>query len=667
VDATISDSLIGRVLDGRYRVEARVARGGMATVYRALDIRLDRIVALKVMHQLYADDDQFVTRFIREAKSAAKLSHPNVVSVFDQGDDNGVVFLAMEYVHGRTLRDLLRERTRLLPQEALSILEPVLSALSAAHTAGLVHRDVKPENVLLADDGRVKVADFGLARAAANMEATSATTLIGTVAYLAPEQVIRGVADPRSDVYAAGIMLFEMLTGRPPYEGETAVSVALRHAHEDVPAPSTIVPGTPVAVDQLVTRATSRDADLRPRDATAFLAETVRVRRGLPALESDTAGATTLIPRMNQTLVVELPTADTGPVAGLPQQTWQPAWPQPAWPQPPAPPQSMRPTDDQHPPSDDDGRRQRRRGLHRRGWIALLIVVLLAAGAAGAGWWFADGRWASTPSLLNLSMASAITTAKAAGLTVKTGAPAFDEKVAKDLVLHQDPPAHQRLLRGKSVTIELSKGPERFTVPSFEASGATTLAEYQALLAAANLTASSTVPQQFNETTPLGNVISTDPLPGQQEKRDAVVTVTISAGPTPIPIVNYEGQPADQATTALTTAGFIVAPPTQDFSTKVPAGSVISQSPNSGTGKLGDTITLDVSKGPQLFKVPDVVTSNLADPATWTSITQATKELTDAGFKVKVGKRGRFGVVTSQSPKGGSMYPAGTVVTINAN
>jgi eukaryotic-like serine/threonine-protein kinase len=669
VDATISDSLIGRVLDGRYRVEARIARGGMATVYRALDIRLDRIVALKVMHQLYADDDQFVTRFIREAKSAAKLSHPNVVAVFDQGDDHGVVFLAMEYVHGRTLRDLLRERTRLLPQEALSILEPVLSALSAAHIAGLVHRDVKPENVLLADDGRVKVADFGLARAAANLEATSATSLIGTVAYLAPEQVIRGIADPRSDVYAAGIMLFEMLTGRPPYEGETAVSVALRHAHEDVPAPSTIVPGTPAAVDQLVTRATSRDADLRPRDAGAFLAETVRVRRGLPALDLDAAGATTLIPRMNQTLVVELPAADTGPVAGLPQQPRQPAWPQPAWPQPaPAPPMSRRPPDDQPPPFDDDDRRkQRRPGRRRRGWIALLIVLLLAAGAAGAGWWFADGRWASTPSLVNLSMASAITTAKAAGLTVKIGTPAYDEKVPKGAVLHQDPLPPHRLLRGDAVTIELSEGPERFVVPSFNAAGDTSLTEYETALTAANLKVSDTVPQLFNETVPLGNVISTDPTPGQQEKRDAVVTVTISAGPTPIPIVNYEGQPADQATTALTTAGFTVAPPTQDFSTKVPAGSVISQSPNSGTGKLGDPITLDVSKGPQLFKVPDVVTSNLADPATWTSIQQATKELKDAGFQVRVGRSGRFGVVTSQNPKGGSMYPAGTVITINAN
>ncbi len=272
------------------------------------------------MHQLFAENDQFVARFIREAKSAARLSHPNVVAVYDQGEDGGYVFLAMEYVQGRTLRDLMRERTRLTPAEALSVLEPVLAALSAAHAAGLVHRDVKPENVLLADDGRVKVADFGLARAAANLEATSATSLIGTVAYLSPEQVIRGIADERSDVYSAGVMLFEMLTGRPPYDGETAVSVALKHAHEDVPPPSSLVSGIPVSVDMLVARATARDADRRPHDAGAFLAEVVRVRGGLVMSDADDGSLTTLI---NRTLVVELPdTATVGPTP--PWQSEQP-------------------------------------------------------------------------------------------------------------------------------------------------------------------------------------------------------------------------------------------------------------------------------------------------------------------------------------------------------
>ncbi len=271
----------------------------------------------------------------------------------------------MEYVQGRTLRDLLRERTRLTAAEALSVLEPVLAALSAAHAAGLVHRDVKPENVLLADDGRVKVADFGLARAAANLEATSATSLIGTVAYLSPEQVIRGIADERSDVYSAGVMLFEMLTGRPPYDGETAVSVALKHAHEDVPPPSSLVSGIPTSVDLLVARATARDPDRRPHDAGAFLAEVVRVRGALVMSDADDGNLTTLL---NRTLVVELP--DTKTVG--PNPPWQSGHT--------APPRVAEPPEPPRPPEDE----YRRPHPHRKGWIAFFLILLLAAAAAAA-------------------------------------------------------------------------------------------------------------------------------------------------------------------------------------------------------------------------------------------------------------------------------------------
>jgi serine/threonine protein kinase/beta-lactam-binding protein with PASTA domain len=643
VDTTMSDALVGRVLDGRYRVEARIARGGMATVYRALDTRLDRVVALKVMHQLFAENDQFVARFIREAKSAARLSHPNVVAVYDQGEDAGYVFLAMEYVQGRTLRDLLRERTRLAPTDALSILEPVLAALSAAHAAGLVHRDVKPENVLLADDGRVKVADFGLARAAANLEATSATSLIGTVAYLAPEQVIRGIADPRSDVYAAGIVLFEMLTGRQPYDGETAISVALRHAHEDVPAPSSFVSGVAESVDLLVARATARDADRRPHDAGAFLAEVVRVRSGLVAAG---AGAASLRELTQHTLVVELP--HTTSVGAAPP--WQSSGAS-------APSSAVTPP----PPDDDDYRRPH---PHRRGWIAFLVVLLLAAGAAGTGWWYAAGRWATTPNLYNLTSSAAITKAKAAHVTVKIGDPVVSDKIAANYVADQTPRASHKVLRGDTVTIHLSSGPQLFQVPSFNSGGGTSLIDYNTALIAAHLTAAPPA-SEYSPIVPAGNVISVSPIPGTNEKAGATVTVTVSQGPAPIPIVDYTNQSADLATQALKAAGFNVTP-TQDYSTTVPAGSVISQTPNNGGGTLGEPIALDVSKGPQLFKVPDV-TSNLSDPQTWNSIVQATKTLADAGFKVKVGKHGRFGVVTSQSPKGGSMEPAGTVVTISAS
>ncbi|MBN6057842.1 PASTA domain-containing protein [Nonomuraea sp. RK-328] len=258
----------------------------MATVYLALDVRLDRTVALKVMHRSLAEDPAFVRRFIGEAKSVASLSHPNVVHVFDQGTDGDVVYLSMEYVPGRTLRDILNERGRLPAREALEILIPVLAALGAAHQAGMVHRDVKPENVLMTADGRVKVVDFGLARAIEATNQTRTGMMIGTIGYMSPEQVTTGRADVRTDVYAAGIMLFELLTGQPPYEGETPMSVAYRHVHDTVPAPSSLTPEVPPVVDALVAHATAREPDARPADATAMLVEAVEVHRQIPRLSA---------------------------------------------------------------------------------------------------------------------------------------------------------------------------------------------------------------------------------------------------------------------------------------------------------------------------------------------------------------------------------------------
>ncbi len=288
VDVQVLDPLVGRRLDGRYTVRSRIARGGMATVYLAVDERLDRQVALKVMHAGLSSDDDFVSRFIREARSAAGLSHPGIVQVFDQGDDDGVVFLAMEFVPGRTLRDLMRERGPLTAREALDLFEPVLDALAAAHRSGIVHRDVKPENVLLADDGRVKVADFGLARAVSTSTVSSRTgVLLGTVAYLSPEQVEHGVADARSDVYAAGVLLFEMLTGSKPFEGETAMQVAYQHVHADVPAPSTRAGGIAPQLDEIVLAAAARDPAQRPVDARELLMLVREARRRTSAQALD--------------------------------------------------------------------------------------------------------------------------------------------------------------------------------------------------------------------------------------------------------------------------------------------------------------------------------------------------------------------------------------------
>ena len=278
-----ADALIGRVLDGRYRVGPKIARGGMATVYEATDLRLDRTVAVKVMHEGLADDEEFVHRFQREARAAARLAHHNVVAVFDTGDDHGTLFLVMEYVPGLTMRDLIRKEAPMSPAKALAVIEPVLSALAAAHDAGILHRDVKPENVLLADDGRVKVADFGLARAINSETQHTATggILIGTVSYLSPELVVNGKADARADVYAAGVLIYEMLTGHKPHQADSPIQVAYKHVHEDIPPPSASTRGIPPYVDALVARATARDTALRPADARVLLHQVRRVRNAL--------------------------------------------------------------------------------------------------------------------------------------------------------------------------------------------------------------------------------------------------------------------------------------------------------------------------------------------------------------------------------------------------
>ncbi len=283
MDTTLAGQPAGQLLDGRYRVASSIAHGGMATVYLGVDTRLDRTVAIKIMHAELAADEDFVARFIREARSVAQLSHPNVVAVYDQGSDGRNLYLAMEYVPGRTLRQLLNERGKLSPRESLDIIESVLAGLAAAHHAGIVHRDVKPENVLLAEDGRVKVADFGLARSMTGTSHTKTGVLMGTVAYLAPEQVTANVSDARCDVYAAGVVLFELLTGAQPHTGESALAVAYKHVNETVPVPSRLVPGLPQDLDALVALSTSRDASLRPADAGQFLAAVQGVRRAGPS------------------------------------------------------------------------------------------------------------------------------------------------------------------------------------------------------------------------------------------------------------------------------------------------------------------------------------------------------------------------------------------------
>jgi len=613
VDTTLADPLVGKLLEGRYRIDRRIARGGMATVYQALDERLDRVVAVKVMHPGLAEDAQFLARFTAEARAAARLSSGNVVSVFDQGSHDGLAFLVMELVQGRTLRDLLHERGRLSPAQALSVLEPVLLALSAAHRAGLVHRDVKPENVLLGDDGSVKVADFGLARAVEAATQTSAAgLLIGTAAYVAPEQVARGSADERTDVYAAGILLFEMLTGTVPYVGENAVSVAYQHVHEDVPPPSTRA-DVPPPLDALTVRATRRDPGARPSDAGAFLAELRDVREdlGLRVVAVPTGRATMTGPSHATVAVPLLDRAVT----------------------PPQPP----------PPG--------RRGHRRRGRIpvALVVIILLGAVMAGAGWWLGAGRYVRAPTMIGMTEAKARTTAGHAGLKVALGARVYDEVVPVGSVVRQDPGADRRIRKGATVTLFLSQGKERHPIPDVRGD---TQSVAEAKLRQATLT-----PQFFtkaDDTVPGGRVISQSLKPGLLVRRATTVVVVVSSGPPPVTVPNVVGDDLDSAKGTLTAAGFTVnVKRVNDDS--IPKDQVMSQAPASGNAPRGSAVALTVSDGPPLVTVPNVVGMK---------IHQAEATLTAAGFKVFVVPFFFTDRVKTQNPAGGDHAPKGSTINL---
>jgi serine/threonine-protein kinase len=633
VDTTVADPLIGRLIDGRYQVEAQLARGGMATVYRAVDTRLDRPVALKVMHPGLAEDHAFVTRFIREARSAARLSHPGIVAVYDQGDDAGTVFLAMEYVPGRTLRDLLRERGRLTPRAAFDILEPVLSALAAAHHAGLVHRDVKPENVLLADDGRVKVADFGLARSAlaSGSSGTTQGVLMGTVAYLAPEQVERGVADQRTDVYSAGIMLFEMLTGAPPFSGETPLAIAYQHVNADVPGPSTVVPGLADDLDLVVEAACDRDPDGRPGDAAALLrmVQGVRDRMSPAQLEF---GARQI--DLTETLVVPIVRGPATPAPGPVVARYAPAEAKIGGPS--EPPRAAL----QH---------------HRaRNLLLIVLALLVLAGAVAFGtYYIAKAAKVPVPSVVGQQADAAGRTLTTAGFALGTPVAAHSETVKPGFVISSDPAQGTEAGKGSTVVLTVSNGPERFAVPNLVGQKATDVA---GLLAAQHL-APGTSTQAYSETVQTGYVISTDPVAGSPLKRGTAVRFVVSSGVPPSTVPKLTGLTLDQAKNAATDAKVAVRQTGTAYDKKVALGSVISQSIAAGTSVPRSTqIGVVVSLGPPLVEVPDEVGKD---------VDAATKALQAKGFRVQVNNilGGLFGLVRTQDPQHGKQ-PFGSTITL---
>jgi eukaryotic-like serine/threonine-protein kinase len=671
---------VGQLLGGRYHVGSRIARGGMATVYLGTDTRLDRVVALKIAHPELSDDAEFVRRFIGEARSAARLSSPNVVAVYDQGSDGRLHYIAMEYVAGKTLRQLLNERHRLSAREALDIMTGVLAGLDAAHEAGLAHRDVKPENVLLTQAGDVKVADFGLVRSVAGAVQTKGGMIIGTAAYLAPEQVTGGISDARTDVYAAGIMLFELLTGTQPHIGESPLAVAYKHVNDIVPAPSSVLPGIAPALDALVAMATSRDPELRPPNAGQFLRAIGEVRSGQRVTGTapyraghpyqDPVGTRPFADPFNSGPLGYdhggsgpgryFPTAEPGAVgaSALPSLGLHSSAPTPPADQSAVNHTLVVPAEGGYDHLYDGGHyRGHRAGPPRRpseSWlpgllfsrrlIYLLGSIAVVVAVALSVWWLSSGQYKKVPALRGLAVSTARADLRGLGLHVQIGK-AEHFALAKGEVVATNPKAGSRVTGGSTVTLTVSLGPVMISVPNVTGqplSAAITALKQAHLIPGA-------IDHATSGTVPAGNVISTTPVAYTNWPQDRPVTLTVSAGPG---LPNFVGQPLSAAQQAAQSGGFTIQ--AVQVKNNAPASTVVSQSPAANTPIThGEVVTVRVSQGPPTVNVPNVQGFPLP---------QAIKALEQAGFQVKV-NHGLGNTVFSYSPTG--PQPKGTTITLN--
>ena len=635
---TSNDPMIGRLVDGRYEVTARIARGGMATVYQAQDRRLDRTVALKVMHPHLADSADFVARFRREARAAARLTHPGIVAIYDQGYADDASYLTMQYIDGPNLRTVLRETGALPLGRALELIAGVLDALGCAHRAGLVHRDVKPENVLLAEGGQPMVTDFGLARAVTEATAAATGQVLGTVAYLAPEIVTSGVADVRADVYAAGIMLFELITGAQPYVGDAPIRVAFQHVNESVPRPSSREPWLPAEVDELIAAMTQSDPDDRPRDGDhalellrrvqdvidpATLARRADVAPAAPAADDDAhdADATAATPLGGGTVAL--------PIGAISQPD---------------------------PDADElaDNRRRRRRRRRRFALTTLLLAIAVVAG--GSWWWFEEGPGAYTqvPQLLGLHEDQAVALLTSAGLEPELERE-YHDTAPEGEVFGTDPSPGGDVRKDGSVLLRVSRGILMVEVPTLAE-----LTEDEALAALedAGLTVGN-ITRPWDDEIAEGTVISADPAAQETIAHNVPVDLVVSAGREPVELVSVVGADRDVAATDLEDAGLVPAF-SEEYHASVPAGSVISQQPSPGDDVdlyRGDTVEVLVSLGPEPIPLPDLVGQQLG---------AARQELEAAGFEVDVERvlGGIFGTVHSMSPGAGEPAVPGTTVTL---
>src|SRR5215207_1753844 len=621
------DHLIDSLFDGRYLIVRKLGSGGMANVYLAHDQELGRRVAIKILDDRHAADEQFVERFRREAQNAAGLSHPSIVSIYDRGEAEGTYYIAMEYVEGRTLKELLVARGPSPLGIAIDYTRQILSALRFAHRNGIVHRDIKPHNVIVDGEGRVKVMDFGIARAGAASQMTEAGSIIGTAQYLSPEQARGAPVDQTSDLYSTGIVLYELMTGTVPFNGETPVEIAMKHLSQVPAAPSTHRAEIPRDLDYVALRALAKDPSDRYHSAEEMDSDLERIARGIGESAETAEAATTVLSRTD---VGE--EATTVRPAAAASTTYTPG----------------RYYEYDEPP--------RRRSIWP--WLLGLLLVALAL----VGGWFAwqevqsqldASKPVAVPDVVGSLEQLAVTQIREAGLKELVERKPNDDGVDQGVVFDQDPQPGDRIERGNFVTITVSTGPSKVRVPDVTGDSRDQ--------AVSELTAAGLKPNvvPVNSLEPVDTVLAVAPKAGTEVIVGTAVRVNVSKGPKPIAVPSVIGIPFESAESTLQGAGFAVA--REDVDDEGPEGVVVGQNPAAGTlqGK-GSVITLQVSRGPQTSQVPDV-----------TSLTErdATAQLTQSGFEIQsvqeiIDNPDLDGKVLSQDPEGGSRAEQGTPVVI---
>ena len=646
-----TDPLIGRLIDQRYRVTRRLARGGMATVYVAQDERLERPVALKVMHPHLAESDAFVERFHREARAAARIVHPGVVSVFDQGVVSGQGFLVMELIDGTNLRALLNAQGAFTIPQALRYTTDILEALRAAHRMGVIHRDIKPENILVPTDGPAKVADFGLARAVSEGSTSATGNMLGTVAYIAPEIALTTEANARSDLYSVGIMLYEMLTGAVPWADESPLQIASHHVSDDVPSPSATLPWIPREIDDLIAALTARNPANRCADASDALDLVARAAASIP---SDIANRRAEVAHEDSRSGSETTALNT---EVMPTQLTQ-AMPAPAVTTATALPTATAvttvhaSTPTETPSAGELPAKMSTRAI----LLAVIAFLLIVAASFGGSWWWTEygpGSYLTMPTTTGRDLADVQADLGAIGLASSVEEE-FSDDVQSGIVTHSDPDGGSSVHKSTNVQLYVSKGIDMKDVPNVVGKGQD---EASRTLADAGL-ALGAVTDAYSEEVPPGQVISQSVAAGTSLAHDSTVDVVLSKGREPRTVPTLTGKGASAAKSSIEALG-LVASPTEAYSDTVPEGQVISQQTREGsTVYRGDSVSYTVSKGPEMVTVPDVVGLQRQE---------AHDKLEGAGFTVQEDLilGGFFNTVRSSDPAGGSKVKKGSTVTIS--